>query len=283
MYVLAVDDERLVFETLKDELMTVFPGCRLRCERNPHTAIDWARAIAEDGDEVKYAFLDIQMNKMNGLELARQLKTLFPRISVIFCTAYSEYAIDAFGLYAKGYLMKPVHAEDIIRVLDEMVTDWRLDPSFLPRDLRVQTFGNFEVFLDGEILCFEREKAKELFAFLVDRHGTSVTTKEIAATLWEDAPYDKGLKNKTTSIVASMKNTLKEAGIEDVLIKSWNHLAIDTEKIKCDAYDFENMNMAAINSFKGEYMTNYSWAEFTAGKYMQMSASLPLDNDDCLL
>lgn len=271
MNVLAVDDERLVFETLRDELMTVFPGCRLQCERNPYAAVEWARSVAEEGDEVSYAFLDIRMNSMNGLELARQLKILFPRIAVIFCTAYSEYAIDAFGLYAKGYLMKPVHAEDIIRVLDEMVTDWRLDPSFLPRDIRVQTFGNFEVFLDGEILCFDREKAKELFAFLVDRRGTSVTTKEIAAVLWEDMPYDTRLKNRTTAIVASMKNTLRGAGIEDVLIKSWNHLAIDTSKIKCDAYDYENMNMAAVNSFRGEYMTNYSWAEFTAGKYTHMS------------
>ena len=38
-----------------------------------------------------------------------------------------------------------------------------------------------------------------------------------------------------------------------------------------DAYDFENMDAVAVNSFKGEYMTNYSWAEFTAGKYFNIN------------
>ena len=74
-----------------------------------------------------------------------------------------------------------------------------------------------------------------------------------------------------TTIVASLKKTLKEVGIEDILIKTWNHLAIDITKIKCDAYDYENLDAAAINSFRGEYMAQYSWAEFTTGKYTRIN------------
>ena len=36
---------------------------------------------------------------------------------------------------------------------------------------------------------------------------------------------------------------------------------------KCDAYDYEKMDAVAINSFRGEYMYAYSWAEFTSGRY----------------
>ena len=186
---------------------------------------------------------------------------------MFFCTAYSEYAIDAFGLCAKGYLLKPVTAKQIKRVLDEMVEDWKDTSANLPRDIRVQTFGDFEVFVDGKNLKFEREKAKELLAYLVDRHGASVTTERIAAILWENENYDRKLKNRTTATISSLKSSLKKEGIEDILVKSWNHLAVDTSKFKCDAYDYEKMDAVAINSFRGEYMYAYSWAEFTSGRY----------------
>jgi hypothetical protein len=41
-------------------------------------------------------------------------------------------------------------------------------------------------------------------------------------------------------------------------------------KLQCDAYDFEKGDAVAVNSFKGEYMSNYSWAEFTTGNYVRM-------------
>ena len=40
---------------------------------------------------------------------------------------------------------------------------------------------------------------------------------------------------------------------------------------ECDAYDFEKGDLLAINSFRGEYMVNYSWAEFTTGHYVTLN------------
>lgn len=45
---------------------------------------------------------------------------------------------------------------------------------------------------------------------------------------------------------------------------------MDVNKVKCDAYDFEKGDLVAINSFRGEYMANYSWAEFTTGHYTML-------------
>lgn len=272
MYILAADDEQLALSALMNELKTVFPAAELHGERSPHLAIEWVKNLSAQGETLSYAFLDIKMRGMSGLELARQLKSIYPQVTLFFCTAYSEYALDAFGLFAKGYLMKPVEAHEIERVLDEMVTDWRMEPAGLPRDIRIQTFGHFEVFVDGVPVTFEREKSKELLAYLVDRHGSSVTTEQIASVLWEDETYDRKLKNRTTTTVTSLKNSLTAAGAEDILIKTWNHLALDITKIKCDAYDYEKWDAVAVNSFHGEYMTNYSWAEFTTGKYVKMEA-----------
>lgn len=273
MYILAVDDERLALDNLAIELKTAFPTSNIHCECKPQDALAWAEKIKEKGEDLKYAFLDIEMGSYSGLELARNLKNVFPNIIISFCTAYSQYALEAYGLYAKGYLLKPVSAKSIETMLDEMVTDWRNDADREKQRVKVQTFGNFEVFVDDKILKFEREKAKELFAYLVDRHGASVTTREIAMILYEDLEYDQKTKNIVTKIVSTLRTTLRKAGIEEILVKTWNHLAIDTSKIKCDAFEFENGNVSAINSFHGEYMKDYSWAEFTTGDYTFIKAS----------
>lgn len=270
MYILALDDERHALKSIAQQLEQVFPDADIQEETKASSAIAWAKALAENGKNVSYAFLDIQMRGINGLEVARQLKIMHPRVILFFCTAYSEYAIDAFGLYAKGYLLKPVQAKDIENVLDEMVTNWRLDSSVQPHNIRIQTFGYFSIYVNECMLNFEREKAKELLAYLVDRHGTSVTTKQIASVLWEDEPYDRKLKNKVTTIISSLRSTLREVGVENILIKTWNNLALDVNKVKCDAYDFEKGDLVAINSFRGEYMANYSWAEFTTGHYTML-------------
>ena len=267
MYILAVDDERLALDNLAMELNIVFPTAYIRCESKPQDALEWAESLKNKEEELRYAFLDIEMGTLSGLELARMLKQIFPNVIISFCTAYSQYALEAYGLYAKGYLLKPVSAKRIEEMLDEMVTVWRTEADKADPTIKVQTFGNFEVFVDDKILKFEREKAKELFAYLVDRHGSTVTTKEIALILYEDLEYDAKTKNVVTKIVSTLRNSLKKAGIEDILVKTWNHLAIDISKIKCDAYDFESGDVAAVNSFRGEYMKDYSWAEFTTGKY----------------
>ena len=271
MFILAVDDERIMLKELTTELRQVFPDAQIQGFQDPIAARQWASQLAQEGKTLDYAFLDIRMREMSGLELARCLKLLHPKTALIFCTAYTEYAFEAVGIYAKGYLMKPISAEDIIRTLDEMVYDWRKSADVQKQEVWVQTFGHFEVFVNGQPLSFEREKAKELFAYLIDRHGSSVTTEQIASVLWEDRPYDRTLKNYVSTILGSLRNALREIGMEDILIKTRNHLSVDPEKIKCDAYDYEKGNLSAVNSFHGEYMVNYSWAEFKTGAYIRMA------------
>ena len=270
MYILAIDDERIMLKELMAEIYRVFPNAQIQGFQDPLEAEKWAADLAQKGQKLEYAFLDIRMREMNGLELARRLKMRHPGTVLIFCTAYTEYAFDAMGMYAKGYLMKPISAENIIRTLDEMVYDWRRTREVQEQNFWIKTFGNFEVFVNGEPLLFEREKAKEMLAYLVDRGGASVTTEQLAVILWEDRAYDRTVKNYVSTVLGSLKKTLRKIGKEDILIKSRNHLSVNPEKIKCDAYDYEKGIVSAVNSFRGEYMVNYSWAEFKTGTYVAM-------------
>ena len=270
MYVLAVDDERIMLKELIIELGQVFPYADIQGFQEPLEAEHWASELAQEGKSLDYAFLDIRMRGISGIELARRLKQLHPATVLIFCTAYTEYAFDAVGMYAKGYLMKPISAENIVKTLDEMVYDWRKSREVQENHFWVKTFGNFEVFANGQPLVFEREKAKEMLAYLIDRAGASVTTEQLAVVLWEDRAYDKTLKNYVSTVLGSLRKTLRKVGKEDILIKTRNHLSVNPQKIKCDAYDYEKGIMSAVNSFRGEYMVNYSWAEFKTGTYVAM-------------
>ena len=64
------------------------------------------------------------------------------------------------------------------------------------------------------------------------------------------------------------QKALAAVGADDVLIKMWNVWSVDTGKINCDYYDFLRLDMSATNNFRGEYMTQYSWAEMTTGNLM---------------
>ena len=94
-----------------------------------------------------------------------------------------------------------------------------------------------------------------------------MTTAEIAGILFEDREYDRNLKSQTNVIMNSLKADMKKEGIEDLYLKTWNHLALDVSKIQCDAYDFMKGDPLAVNSYNGEYMANYSWAEFSKGVF----------------
>ncbi len=65
-------------------------------------------------------FLDISMPKTNGMQLAEALHKLKNPPAIVFVTAYSEYALEAFGVDAVDYLMKPVEPERLERALDKV-------------------------------------------------------------------------------------------------------------------------------------------------------------------
>lgn len=110
--VMIVDDERLARVELK-RLLGKFDDIEIVAEaKNAHEAIAQLKEQSID-----LAFLDIQMPEITGLELAQEIgnKTLF-----VFCTAFSEHALDAFALNAADYLVKPVNPERLGQTLQRV-------------------------------------------------------------------------------------------------------------------------------------------------------------------
>ena len=142
----------------------------------------------------------IEMSGMSGLNFAVALKRLCPEAKIIFVTAYSQYAIDAFRLHVHGYILKPITAERVREELDYLIKENTPEQEPAQEEeqtrelLKVQCFGYFEVFWKGEPLMFGRRQTKELLAYLIDRKGATCTSEEIATALWEDEDNLKHLK-----------------------------------------------------------------------------------------
>ena len=257
MILLAVDDERFALKDLEEALAEAVPGAQINGFLTPGEALEFAVS-----NPVDVAFLDIELGSMNGLELAKKLKDMNGATNIVFTTGFSDYAAEAFAMYASGYLLKPVRAKKIKEAMDHLRTPVG---KAAEKGMRVQTFGNFEVFVNGYPLHFPRSKAKELFAYLVHKNGSGCSLKELTAVLFEDKEYNASLQNQMQTIVSVMMKTLQEVNMQDTVIKNFNSLSVDVSKIDCDYYRFLKWDTDAINSYTGEYMDNYSWAEFTAG------------------
>ena len=109
---LIVDDERLARAELK-RLLAVHDDVDVIGEAdNAATALQLVTEFSPD-----VVFLDIQMPETSGLALAAELAG---RARFVFCTAFDSFAIDAFGLNAVDYLVKPVVPERLVQTLDRL-------------------------------------------------------------------------------------------------------------------------------------------------------------------
>lgn len=131
------------------------------------------------------------------------------------------------------------------------------------RRLKDMCFGNFDVFLpDGTPVHFERSRSKEIFAYLVHRHGSSCSTREIAAALFEDEPYDNNQQSYVQTLISAMMKSLKKVGAQKAVNKSYNALSVNPAVLDCDYYRFAELDAGAVNAYANEYMSQYYWADF---------------------
>lgn len=252
MIVLALDDKQLALEALIDAIAKAEPEAKIHAFRSSAEVL----AFAEE-HPIDVAFLDIDMQGMNGVSLAKELKLRYPKLNVIFATGYSEYAGDALELHCSGYLMKPITPEKVRRELDDL----RHPIGAVERKrVRFQTFGNFEVFIDGKPVKFKYEKAKELLAYLVDR-GTFCSNREVMAVLWEEDVSDSYFR----TLRKELADVFRKAGCEDVLSQQRGKMSVILEQTECDSHEWKKGNPKALNAYHGEYMSQYSWGELTHG------------------
>ena len=262
MRVICVDDERILMEDTVAMCRELPEVSDVNGFTRPQEALEWLGS-----HQVDLALLDIDMPEMSGIELTIRIKDLSPDTAVIFLTGYAKYAVDAFAVRATGYLLKPVSKEALAADVAYVFAgrQHKAEQNSAEKQVKIMTFGAFEVYVNGQPVKFQMAKCKELLAYLVDKQGGSVTRAQLASILWEDRPYDRKLQKQLDVYIRSLRDTLSEYEIPQIIEMKRATLRVVPETFDCDVYRFFAGDSDAVNAYRGEYMSSYSWASLTEG------------------
>ena len=106
--VILVDNEKIILTGGLPVLKEVMPKAEIIGFTKPSDVLNYAR-----DNRISLAFLDIEMGKVSGLDLCRELLEINPRTNVIFLTAYMGYSFDAWSTGACGFILKPISASEV--------------------------------------------------------------------------------------------------------------------------------------------------------------------------
>jgi two-component system LytT family response regulator len=156
---LLVDDEQPARERLR-QLLSAHSDVEIVGDAGD--GIQAAERIAELTPDL--VLLDIQMPGASGLDVAASLGQ--PRPAIIFCTAFDQYAVDAFEVSALDYLLKPVNRARLAAALDRVRTAAKprghdrpieqlaQSPGLAPTRFLARRGARFKVVPAGEVVAF---------------------------------------------------------------------------------------------------------------------------------
>ena len=106
--VIMVDDNKVIVSGTLTVLEEVMPNAIITGFTKPTKAVEYAKA-----NRIALAFLDIEMGNISGLDVCRELLGINPHTNIIYLTAYSDYALDAWSTGASGFMLKPLTPDGV--------------------------------------------------------------------------------------------------------------------------------------------------------------------------
>jgi two-component SAPR family response regulator len=211
-------------------------------------------------------FLDIEMPGRSGMQLAEELHAIDPDLSIVFVTAFSQYAVEAFELSVSDYLMKPVSKERLRRTLNRIAGS-KQSMQKTEKRVMIQCFRRFELRIEGRVVALNHlMKAKELLAFLVSREGAETSWEQITEALWPEADYERAHNNLYVTTFR-LRKWLEENGITRIFESRRNSYRVVLTEFNCDLFDLEKAlkdgNEKKIRElYQGDFLEEeaYGWA-----------------------
>ena len=255
-------------QTLKDAaalLDELQPGAEVISFTDSLAALAEARKRTVD-----VALLSADMPELDGLDLGQYLKDLHPAVNLVFMDPDDAQALDALSLHASGCLLLPVSRFALSAELDDL----RYPVGGKGHRVFAQTFGNFELFVDGEPVAFKYSRTKEIVALLVNNRGAQTTNGEIIANLWEDDGDPEKKASYLSNLRQDLQNTFTKLRLNGIILKQRGSLAIAVDRIECDLYDWLEKKKDSKYHYMGDYMNQYSWPEYVHAELDEISYAM---------
>ncbi len=160
---------------------------------------------AEDGEAAlrlfielrpEVVFLDVEMPLLNGIECAKKIADIDPKVIIIFVTAHEEYMPEAFEVYAFDYLVKPFKVGRLNQTLDRIKNAGEIrTPTFdnivtslhgIPNKLMIKNKESISFVDADEIVLIQREDRSTVIYTQHDRFVTSEALGELEERLGSD-------------------------------------------------------------------------------------------------
>ena len=206
MKILIVEDEDMIREGISDYLTD--------CGYETIQAADGLEALEQfSNHQVALVLLDIQMPKLNGLEVLSEIRKS-SQVPVLMLTAFQdeEYKMSAFAALADGYLEKPFSLS-LLKVRVDAIFKRYYDVS------RIFTYGDTQVDFDsysakvaGQEVAVNA-KELEILDYLVKNEGRALTRSQIIDAVWkmtDEVPFDR-------VIDVYIKELRKKLGLDCIL------------------------------------------------------------------
>lgn len=165
MKILICDDEKQHTNILKKHIDTYM---RCRCINYETDTICDPKIALNNETMYQLAFLDIQMNEIDGISLAKVLKERNSKTAIFFVTSYKDYQDDAMDLHAFRFFEKPINPERLYSGLEKAME--YIDESYI--DFYIYTNNEQKKILTDDVIYVERGNRK---VTLVTTHGNYIT------------------------------------------------------------------------------------------------------------
>lgn len=208
-------------------------------------------------NEVDAAFIDVKLPKISGIELAKELLEIKPKLKIAFITGFIQKEEEILSIIPKdnllGILYKPYNKE----LLEEYFNKIR---KLINKENKVflHTFGSFDLFINEKAVYFSSSKAKELLALLVDANGSYVYMDRSIEYLWGEKDINLG-KRLYRDAVFRLRQTLKNNGVESLVRFERGCAVINKNNVSCDLWEF----LEGKREYNGSYLDQYGWSIIT--------------------
>ncbi len=274
--IVIVDDELPAIYMLKDLLLS-YNQINIIGEFT-----DFEDVLASvDLQSIDVIFLDIEMATIDGLEAASILRQTCSDIDIVFVTSYKEYSLQAFDVFAFGYILKPIFKDKLDQTVQLLFKKHHISET---RTFKALFMGQFELFnQQGELIKWRTTKTKELAAYFFHDSQNNISKERIIYDLWPETSYSKAIDLFHTTL-SYLRSALKDATKDTAISHNNGSYFLEVEHVDCDFRIIENLYDTrsfksydkAIKLYKGAFLEydNYHWSLSTQqelqSKYEEM-------------
>ena len=208
--ILICDDRRSDAKDLRDHIMTYAVNTKNDMDVLCCSESEQVVSVLQNSEEFDIIFLDIYMDKLNGMEIAQAIREYNNSSRIVFFSTSRDHALEAYGVNAVQYLVKPVAYADIEKTLELILKDSKL----AEKVITVNSVSAVVRIRPSELVCSETEKHYQIITLA---GGSTQKVRISRSALYDLLAEHSEFINVGASFIINMKYVIQITSKEIVL------------------------------------------------------------------